>query len=99
MSQVVPEGALASQPIELLKEYRKLDDTINMRLNRTTAQFRDRDRISSYSSETVQDQTCAYMWKELVGQCFSEALSLQGSINESNGVFGFSQLATKTRYR
>ncbi|TFY61597.1 hypothetical protein EVJ58_g4412 [Rhodofomes roseus] len=30
---------------DLLKEYRRLDDSITMRLNRTTAQFRDRDRL------------------------------------------------------
>ncbi|CAL1700955.1 unnamed protein product [Somion occarium] len=49
-----------------MKEYRKLDDSITMRLNRTTAQFRDRDRLGLGGKETIQDQACAYMWKELV---------------------------------
>ncbi|KAI0080898.1 hypothetical protein K474DRAFT_1636931 [Panus rudis PR-1116 ss-1] len=49
---------------DLMKEYRKLDDTITMRLNRTTAQFRDRDR-SGLGTGNVEDQACAYMWREL----------------------------------
>ncbi|KDQ64491.1 hypothetical protein JAAARDRAFT_117784 [Jaapia argillacea MUCL 33604] len=51
---------------ELLKEYRKLDDTITMRLNRTNAQFRDRDRLGVHGTGTIQDQACAYIWKDLV---------------------------------
>ncbi|THH20309.1 hypothetical protein EW146_g1010 [Bondarzewia mesenterica] len=53
-------------PTELMKEYRKLDDAITMRLNRTTAQFRDRDRLGMGGKGSVQDQACAYLWKELV---------------------------------
>jgi hypothetical protein len=51
---------------DLLKEYRRLDDTITMRLNRTNAQFRDRDRAGTSSKGNIQDQACAYVWKELV---------------------------------
>ncbi|KAG2077426.1 hypothetical protein BDR04DRAFT_1132196 [Suillus decipiens] len=51
---------------ELLKEYRRLDDTITMRLNRTNAQFRDRDRAGTSGKGNIQDQACAYVWKELV---------------------------------
>lgn len=51
---------------DLLREYRKLDDTINMRLNRTNAQFRDRDREGK-SKGNVQDETCMYIWQSLVG--------------------------------
>ncbi|ETW75710.1 hypothetical protein HETIRDRAFT_422381 [Heterobasidion irregulare TC 32-1] len=51
---------------ELMKEYRRLDDTITMRLNRTNAQFRDRDRLGTGGKGSVQDQTCMYIWKELV---------------------------------
>ncbi|EIM85633.1 uncharacterized protein STEHIDRAFT_140204 [Stereum hirsutum FP-91666 SS1] len=56
---------------ELMKEYRRLDDSITMRLNRTNAQFRDKDRLAPSSSggkmsQTVQDQACLYVWKELV---------------------------------
>jgi len=51
---------------ELLKEYRKLDDTVTMRINRTTAQFRDRDRLGASGKGTVQEQACSYLWQELV---------------------------------
>ncbi|TDL29881.1 hypothetical protein BD410DRAFT_710329 [Rickenella mellea] len=49
---------------ELMKEYRKLDDSVTMRLNRTVAQFRDRDRLGAEGNP--QDEACAYFWKELV---------------------------------
>jgi hypothetical protein len=55
---------------DLLKEYRRLDDSILMRLNRTDAQFRDRDRLGAAGKGSVQDQSCIYMWKELVGTKF-----------------------------
>jgi len=51
---------------ELLKEYRKLDDSVTTRINRTTAQFRDRDRLGASGKGKVQEQACAYLWKELV---------------------------------
>ncbi len=38
-----------------------------MRLNRTTAQFRDRDRLGATGKGNFQDQACAYLWQELVG--------------------------------
>ena len=53
--------------LELLKEYRKLDDTVTMRINRTTAQFRDRDRMGASGKGSVQEQACSYLWRELVG--------------------------------
>jgi hypothetical protein len=53
--------------LELLKEYRKLDDAVTTRINRTTAQFRDRDRLGASGKGSVQEQACAYLWKELVG--------------------------------
>lgn len=53
--------------LELLKEYRKLDDTVTMRINRTNAQFRDRDRSGATGKGNVQEQACAYLWQELVG--------------------------------
>ncbi|KAI0774150.1 caffeine-induced death protein 2 [Fomes fomentarius] len=46
--------------------YRKLDDTINMRLNRTTAQYRDRERSGLGGKGDIEEQTCAHVWKELV---------------------------------
>lgn len=54
-------------PVELLKEYRKLDDSVTMRINRTTAQFRDRDRMGASGKGSVQEQACSYIWQELVG--------------------------------
>jgi len=53
---------------ELMKEYRKLDDSIVVRLNRTNAQFRDRQRTGETNNlkGNVDDQTCAYMWQQLV---------------------------------
>lgn len=51
-----------------MKEYRKLDDTVTMRLNRATAQFRDRDRLGMGGKGNIQDQACAHLWKELVGE-------------------------------
>ncbi len=53
--------------LEVLKEYRKLDDAVTTRINRTTAQFRDRDRLGASGKGSVQEQACAYLWKELVG--------------------------------
>jgi len=50
---------------DLLREYRRLDDTINMRLNRTNAQFRDREREGKVKGN-VQDEACMYLWKSLV---------------------------------
>lgn len=50
-----------------MKEYRKLDDSITMRLNRTVAQYRDMDRIGSAGKGTVEDQACLQVWRELVG--------------------------------
>ena len=52
---------------DLLKEYRKVDDAVTTRINRTTAQFRDRDRLGASGKGSVQEQACAHLWKELVG--------------------------------
>ncbi|KAI0723167.1 caffeine-induced death protein 2-domain-containing protein [Earliella scabrosa] len=51
---------------DLMSQYRKLDDTINMRLNRTTAQYRDRERSGLGGKGDVEEQACAHVWKELV---------------------------------
>ena len=53
-----------------MSQYRRLDDTINMRLNRTTAQYRDRERTGLGGRGAVgppEEQACAHVWKELVG--------------------------------
>ncbi|KAJ7498935.1 caffeine-induced death protein 2-domain-containing protein [Mycena latifolia] len=52
---------------DLLREYRKLDDSITVRLNRETAMVRDQERISGRPGKgSVQDQACANLWQELV---------------------------------
>ncbi|KAI0347198.1 hypothetical protein BDW22DRAFT_503602 [Trametopsis cervina] len=50
---------------DIMSQYRKLDDTIIMSLNRTNAKFRDLERIGA-SKGNVQDQACAHLWKDLV---------------------------------
>jgi hypothetical protein len=61
------------QPLaDLMKEYRKLDDSVTMRMNRNLAQFRDRERLGPGSGAAgMQDEACAYFWKELVGELSS----------------------------
>jgi len=62
-------GKLTRKPSEILREYRKLDDTITMRLNRANAAMRDQERTQDgLGGENVQNQACAYIWRELVGQ-------------------------------
>ncbi|KAJ6485011.1 caffeine-induced death protein 2-domain-containing protein [Mycena vitilis] len=51
---------------EMLREYRKLDDSINIRLNRETALVRDQERSGRPGKGSVQDQACANLWQELV---------------------------------
>ncbi|KAF8076374.1 caffeine-induced death protein 2-domain-containing protein [Lyophyllum atratum] len=51
---------------EILREYRRLDDTITMRLNRANAAVRDSDRLR-HSTENIQEQACLNIWRELVG--------------------------------
>ncbi|CAE6524789.1 unnamed protein product [Rhizoctonia solani] len=55
-----------SQFKDLMKEYRKLDDSVTMRMNRNLAQFRDIDRHRSSRSGSPQDEACLHFWKELV---------------------------------
>lgn len=53
-----------------MREYRRVDDTVTMRLNRTLAQFRDRDRHLEGSStrSNPEDEACRYFWNDLVGE-------------------------------
>lgn len=54
---------------DILKEYRRLDDTIVMRLNRANAAMRDEDRIHGLTgNKSLQDQACEKIWRELVGK-------------------------------
>lgn len=55
--------------LEILREYRRLDDTITMRLNRANATMRDQERMrDSTGRGNVQEQACLSMWRELVGE-------------------------------
>ena len=45
-----------------------------MRLNRTTAQFRDRDRQGLVGQGSVEDEACMQIWRELVGEWLSSVL-------------------------
>jgi hypothetical protein len=55
--------------IDILREYRRLDDTITMRLNRANATVRDRQREHESGAQgNVQNQACGYLWRELVGE-------------------------------
>jgi hypothetical protein len=51
---------------EVMREYRKVDDGIGMRMNRNSAFFRDRTR-EGRSVSGSEEESCAYFWKELVG--------------------------------
>lgn len=51
---------------DLLREYRRIDDTITMRLNRSNAQFRDMDRSGIIPVGNTQNSACEYVWKELL---------------------------------
>lgn len=64
-----------------MKEYRRLDDTITMRLNRTNAQFRDRDRQGLGGGGNVEEQACAQIWRELMGTFGHEMLPLPRCID------------------
>ena len=57
---------LSNSLSDIIKEYRKLDDAITMRLNRSVAQWQDRDRHAERSSS--RQDPCEYLWKELVGE-------------------------------
>ena len=73
-------SSFSTQPtfIEILKEYRKLDDTIVMRLNRANARMRDRNRHQTpKETQTLQDQACANVWRELVGKKYFMDMNLK----------------------
>lgn len=52
---------------ELMREYRRVDDTVTMRLNRTMAQFRDRNSHALNSKASSEQEACNYFWQDLVG--------------------------------
>jgi len=64
---------------DLMREYRKLDDSVTMRLNRSNAQFRDRQRSGSRgaASSNPQDEACLSMWRQLVGNWKARAGIIQ----------------------
>lgn len=52
--------------LDIMREYRKVDDGITMQMNRNGARFRDRTR-EGRSLSGSEEESCAYFWKELVG--------------------------------
>ncbi|KIJ57055.1 hypothetical protein M422DRAFT_57550 [Sphaerobolus stellatus SS14] len=52
---------------DIMREHRKLDDSVTMRLNRNQALFRDREReAAAGTTAAAQDEACAYFWSQLV---------------------------------
>ncbi|KAF8312675.1 hypothetical protein DL93DRAFT_2081937 [Clavulina sp. PMI_390] len=51
---------------DIMKEYRRLDDSVTMRLNRNNAQWRDKDRLAGVPISANHDDACASFWRELV---------------------------------
>ena len=49
-----------------MKEYRGVDDSITMHLNRNGAQWRDKNRMPGKSASN-QEAACESFWRELVG--------------------------------
>ncbi|KAG8755454.1 hypothetical protein FRC14_004036 [Serendipita sp. 396] len=61
-----------------MKEYRKLDDFVTMRMNRNGALFREVPRPSSFNSTSStmsndDPEACLYFWKQLVANWKSRA--------------------------
>jgi len=56
-----------------MREHRKIDDSVTMRLNRNQALFRDREREGVQMDRgtiKAQDEACMYFWSQLVGEYF-----------------------------
>ncbi|KDQ15354.1 hypothetical protein BOTBODRAFT_31678 [Botryobasidium botryosum FD-172 SS1] len=49
---------------DLMKEHRRLDDSVTMRMNRNSAFFRDKDRLGKGAS--TPEESCTHFWHELV---------------------------------
>jgi hypothetical protein len=47
-----------------MREYRKIDDSVTMRLNRTGVQFRERD---GRGGNQLDDGACSFFWAQLIG--------------------------------
>ncbi|CAG7848546.1 SubName: Full=Uncharacterized protein {ECO:0000313/EMBL:CCA66543.1} [Serendipita indica DSM 11827] len=76
---------------DVMREYRRLDDTITMRMNRNGALFRDSARTSgsrtsassSYATSNDDSEACLYFWKQLVG-----VLLLSSGVTSTNHLAG-----------
>jgi Caffeine-induced death protein 2 len=66
--------------VDVMREYRKLDDSVTMRMNRNGALFRQASRSSSRASSGpsldsgVDNEACLYFWRQLVGTCYLNRL-------------------------
>jgi len=88
--------AIYSASLDVMREYRRLDDTIVMRLNRSDALFRDSARSGKSQRFSDSDrgsrmesgedsETCLYIWRQLVGK--------YASVNHSFGILSALSLA------
>lgn len=59
-------SGVVADNVEMVKQYRKLDDQIITRLNRAQAQFRDQSRAGSSSKSGGPDTMCYNLWHEMM---------------------------------
>jgi hypothetical protein len=59
---------------DMVRQYRKFDDQVIVRLNRAAAQLRDQSRVAAFSSSSDAsdsmhgaDGMCMKMWNEMMG--------------------------------
>jgi hypothetical protein len=86
--------------VEMVRQYRKLDDQIITRLNRAQAQYRDQFRTASTPSSSSKSTTtgpqgmCADLWYEMM--CMS--LPQQRLHHKANRVAGWAHRQTLLSY-
>lgn len=83
--------------LELLKEYRRLDDLITMRINRANAHQRDKDRLDPVRGN-LQDEACSQVWKELIGAHSSFISTSRGTINAQTCIANWSRRTKLVEY-
>ncbi|WWC67854.1 uncharacterized protein I206_101771 [Kwoniella pini CBS 10737] len=80
---------------DMVRQYRKLDDQIIIRLNRAQAQLRDQDRLQSTSNSTNNgsEGMCVKLWQEMMaGWAHRQTLltycstTLKESLNHKNEI-------------
>jgi len=51
---------------DVMKQYRKLDDTIIIRLNRASAQLSDNNRTHHLPTTSGSEESCLLLWREMI---------------------------------